>query len=900
MTRWWSFFRLAQGGRTEERIGPEHVKVGGSLDESLGFGPMLLFPPGEGPNAVAKVFSNETGQTYWVSTQAPGAILTPGATIGNAASMHQFQVYRKRDSNATLHLVVSKAFLEGLDGNPGPPTALECPWHDALKPYTDCRRIMMASVDYDVTAFSYFDQKTILKTGGAAELTGFRAFWDFKAYTTYGANASFWGNQHFAFDSDEDGDGGGHATLTLAAPITINVPLDSVGVGNDFYLSVVVKASAYNHRQRESYLSAYFRDPVGADGLEVVYSGIDPVETPTEKPVEPVLVSAPECTGGSGGGVLQFGSPTFETPELPGAGATVLITRTGSTAGAVSATLTTSDGAATAGSDYSAVSTIVLFADGEGGTRGIRIPILSDDTAEPDKALNLTLSAPKGCASLGALSSATLTILDDDRPIVAPETYAVGGTVTGLAGTGLVLTNAGINLMPGGNGPFVFGLEYISGLPYDVRVTTQPTNPDQVCTVSNGRGTIADHDISDVLVTCVTQAPNGSLDPAYGVAGKVTSTTLGGAIATALQPDGKTVVVGGQYVARFNTDGTPDNTFGGTGSVTVTFNGGLNDQLQGLAIQPDGKIVVVGYANVGTQNDFAIARLTPTGALDASFGSGGKVTTDFNGQVDEAWAALIQSDGAIVVAGHAGTFTPLGVDNDFAVARYTSAGTLDPSFGGGKVTTNIGGRTDLAYAAALQSDGKILVTGRVANGGGDDPDVGIVRYGTDGTPDAGFGTQGIVRRDLSGNWDEASDLAIQSDGKILVSVQAVVGSTFDFEVARFTVDGSLDGSFGSNGLASVGFGTLNDFVKGLALQADGKIVVAGSAGLASTDFGVARLQSNGTLDAGFGNGGKLTVDFFAASDGAQSLVVQADGRIVVAGGAANGTQFRLALVRILP
>src|SRR6185436_13522738 len=121
------------------------------------------------------------------------------------------------------------------------------------------------------------------------------------------------------------------------------------------------------------------------------------------------------------------------------------------------------------------LTTEVLFADGEAGRRVVRIPLVSDDVAEPDKTVNLTLSDPKGCARLGQRATAVLTIMDDDRPIEAPPTFTVGGTVTGLAGTGLLLREAidGSALAPG-NGPFAFARAFTTGAQYDVRVESQP------------------------------------------------------------------------------------------------------------------------------------------------------------------------------------------------------------------------------------------------------------------------------------------------------------------------------------------------------------------------------------------------------------------------------------------
>ncbi len=191
-----------------------------------------------------------------------------------------------------------------------------------------------------------------------------------------------------------------------------------------------------------------------------------------------------------------------------------------------------------------------------------------------------------------------------------------------------------------------------------------------------------------------------------------------------------------------------------------------------------------------------VARFEPNGAPDVTFGTGGKASVGFSTGTDKAWSALIQSDGAIVVAGHAGVTSPLGPDNDFAVARFTPEGRLDTSFGdGGKVTSNIAGRTDLAVAAALQPDGKIVLAGRVT--GTSVEDCGLARYTIEGKLDDDFGDGGIVRGHMSVTTfgDQVADVAIQGDGKILVAGSATTpsgataGLSFGFALARFRSDG---------------------------------------------------------------------------------------------------------------
>jgi uncharacterized delta-60 repeat protein len=214
---------------------------------------------------------------------------------------------------------------------------------------------------------------------------------------------------------------------------------------------------------------------------------------------------------------------------------------------------------------------------------------------------------------------------------------------------------------------------------------------------------------------------------------------------------------------------------------------------------------------------------------------------------------------------------------------------------------NIAGATDLAAAAALQPDGKIVIVGRVAQGGGDAPDVGIVRLLPSGAPDGDFGSSGVVRRGLVPGWDEATDVVLTPDGKIVVSVKASVGALFEMAVARFLADGSPDGSFGSGGFVSTSFSVNNDFSTGVAVDGAGRIIVVGQrSNLDKPDFAIARYLEGGGLDGSFGTNGKLSVDFFAGGDVAECVAVQPDGKIVVGGVAQSGTSFGGALVRVLP
>jgi uncharacterized delta-60 repeat protein len=261
----------------------------------------------------------------------------------------------------------------------------------------------------------------------------------------------------------------------------------------------------------------------------------------------------------------------------------------------------------------------------------------------------------------------------------------------------------------------------------------------------------------------------------------------------------------------------------------------------------------------------------------------------------------LQADGKAVIVG--------GTATNFALARFNTDGTLDASFGsGGKVHTNIAGRADLVSSAALQADGKVVIAGRVGADGGALPDVGVLRYDAAGQLDAGFGTAaGSARIDYgAGEHDEATAVAILPDGRIVLAVQLRSGGVYRHALAGLQAHGTPDNGFGQIGLALQSFAVGGDFARALAIQPDGRIVTAGYTRRSPTqtseldDFLVTRHDSDGSLDAAFGTGGTVVVDFFGASDGAECVRLQADGRIVAAGLARNGSTNGLALVRVLP
>ncbi|MFD4597320.1 calcium-binding protein [Streptomyces sp. NPDC058464] len=328
--------------------------------------------------------------------------------------------------------------------------------------------------------------------------------------------------------------------------------------------------------------------------------------------------------------------------------------------------------------------------------------------------------------------------------------------------------------------------------------------------------------------------------------------------------------------------GDLDSGFGGDGTVRTDLGG--TDSANDVAVQSDGKIVSVGSSASDTvpESDFALTRHNADGTLDTSFGGDGRVTTPVNNMIppeelqwSEAHAVALQPDGKIVVAG--GSWR--GYENCcwFTVARYNTDGTLDTGFGGGdgRVFTDFG-TPEEAMDVAVQPDGRIVAAGYVGG------QAAVARYLSDGTLDTSFSGDGMVTTDPSPSPEEGGDvraLALQPDGKIVVAGQ--VGTTrFDFSLIRYNGDGSLDTGFGSGGIQRTDFGDY-DTAEALAIQPDGKIVAAGGGG---GGFALARYHTNGTLDTTF-DGDGLAV---TPGGSAQDVKLQSDGRIVVAGGGAGG------------
>jgi uncharacterized delta-60 repeat protein len=365
---------------------------------------------------------------------------------------------------------------------------------------------------------------------------------------------------------------------------------------------------------------------------------------------------------------------------------------------------------------------------------------------------------------------------------------------------------------------------------------------------------------------------DGSLDSTFNGAGDVIA-HFGGqndwGLTTAVQPDGKILVAGSSGasagIARYNIDGSLDATFNGGGVV-------VNNSVfgQSLALQPDGKIIVAGFAFAGSY-DFALLRFNVDGTLDSTFNGTGRVLTDFGGTSDIALQLIALPDGKILALGRNSVNSSYSLE----LARYNSDGSLDTTFNGtGKLVTNIGSDGS-GQCVAVQPDGRILVGG-VSHSNGF-ADFEVARYHTDGSVDTSFGAAGKVVTDMGSNRpDEIGNLTVQSDGKILAVGTTDVDGTWNCAVVRYNPDGSLDSTFNETGKVSIDIGNhSNDAAYSVTVQPDGKIVIAGSSNAnGSSDFAVARLNPDGSLDTTFG-----TTNYFSYAPGGAPIPL--DNRVAV-------------------
>ena len=899
--RKWSVSKIVEGAG-KVTLGHSTVRSD-DLDKSFNLGP-AAFDLGPLPpfptRAGAWVFSRNDGRAPWVMAQAP--VLNrfePRSPKGGTAHLDQYQVYEKprRHASSSLEVTINDLLLEMVD-NTGPLTHAECPVVG-----TERCPSLRTIVRFRVRAYPKGGGSDFFDSGGAVYAEGHTHAWTVGAVTLPDSRRPFFPLAEFQVNRDLDHNGGGrHFQLRAIdkSPVFMMVPLRTIAPGQQFVVKVTLDAEAIDDRGHESGAVAFIQDPQHA-GPRLIARGLQPraaIKIP-DPPIQPPPPA--RCSAGPhpNAGTVQLSSSAFTAREASGT-PLVLVTRKGGSRGAASVTVTTSGGTARPGQDFTATKTLVRFENRDTSPRLVEIPIREDLTIEHPENFTVSLSHAR-CMTLGEQRKAVVTILDDDQPPATPPpppAFTIGGTVDGLQGAGLVLSNLGTELAVSTNGQFTLPGTHTAGEPYEVNVKAQPHNPDQLCTVQSGAGHVGSANVSNIAVHCSTLTTPVGLDTTFGSGGRV-STPVGGSgdgEAVVIQPDGGIVTAGSRGVGtgsdfvltRHSPDGILDTRFG-TNGVAVTDLGGKDDKAYDAALLPDGGIVAVGVADPGgfLKGDFGIVRYNPDGTPNKSFGTDGIVRTDIRGDADQAEAVAVQPDGKIVVAGLAAKV--IGTSSDFALVRYNPDGTLDQSFGDhGIVTTDFGGE-DAAVALAIQSDGKIVLAGTASD------HIALARYASNGTLDITFGSSGTTVNPGNG---VINGLALTPGGGILLAGS----SGGDFLLTSYAPDGTLNVGFGHFGSVTtdIGGGT-DDFAENLVVDAQGRIVLVGrSTSSTILDMTLARYHSDGTLDTTFATNGILTADFHGRGEFGQDAALDAAGRIVAAGYTANGSDTEFALMRANP
>ncbi len=366
------------------------------------------------------------------------------------------------------------------------------------------------------------------------------------------------------------------------------------------------------------------------------------------------------------------------------------------------------------------------------------------------------------------------------------------------------------------------------------------------------------------------------------------TTTADSAHAAALDPQGRLTLAG--YAASQSRAAlarvagqASDPAFGTQGVITYTLGTSGVAALEALVRQPDGRFVGCGAIAVpGSGSDFLVVRLLADGSLDPTFDGDGIVSTAFAGTIgatltDRCLAIAVQPDGRIIAAGASAQNGP----NNVALVRYLADGALDTTFGsGGRVVVdaNASGSADNeARAIVLQPDGRIVIAGR-ASGPGGNPDLLVMRFLANGSADTSFNATGRVLTHI-GIEDTANAVALMADGRIVVAGSAYpVGVSYrDLLVARYLADGRLDASFNGSGLVTTPIGPGEDVARAVALMPWGRIVVAGSARRSTTtagsDLAVAAYEPDGRLDRFFGLDGRRMITFGSNGDATAYAIV---------------------------
>ncbi len=389
--------------------------------------------------------------------------------------------------------------------------------------------------------------------------------------------------------------------------------------------------------------------------------------------------------------------------------------------------------------------------------------------------------------------------------------------------------------------------------------------------------------ISVVATASPASAAPGDLDLSWSGDGRLVanpSPSFDPAFGVAVQEDGKVVVVGvagGKiFVARYLTGGTLDTTFSGDGKVFTDLGPGTDGAVD-VAVQDDGKIVVAGGRNLFSgAARFALVRYNANGTLDPTFSGDGRVTADFPGAEEEVREMAIQDDGKIVIAGES---RPGQGHVLTAVARYTANGAPDPTFSGdGYRAVDVGVGYEGGQGVAVQPDGRILTTSGL-RGPGATPEwrTVILRFTVNGQLDPSWSGDGRVVRSVVAGYEDLHAIGLADDGTVVVAGEGE-GRLL---LQRYLANGAPDNSFSGDGVQVTNLPGAVEWITSLVRQADGKVVVAGGMAGAGRRGFVARYLTDGTLDSGYSGDGFTPVDFSPGPDAVTDVALQADEAAVI-------------------
>lgn len=370
---------------------------------------------------------------------------------------------------------------------------------------------------------------------------------------------------------------------------------------------------------------------------------------------------------------------------------------------------------------------------------------------------------------------------------------------------------------------------------------------------------------------------------------------------TVVQSDGKILVAGSagtpstyqMAIARYNEDGSLDTSFGNDGTLRFPV-GSVKSFVMDMAQQPDGKILLGGRTWDNESGDFAVVRLNEDGSFDDTFGTNGifRLTTPET-EASEAMALL--DDGTILMVGYR--------DDTLAVAKITADGIMDTTFGvNGWVVLPFDDSASYGDDLAIQDDGKIVISGFALNGE-NRFQVAAARLNADGSVDNSFGTDGKVIFNV-GDWNDFGEgVAIQGDGKILIGGHKWISNVqqrHDLFIARLNTDGSIDASYGTSGVATARLVDGANYANELVLQADGKAILMGyTIFQEQVDMAMVRFDTDGNLDSTFNGNGMVSYDNMGREDFGYSMALQSDNKIVLAGYSYGGGGSEFEIVRFL-